>query len=84
MRTSKKRSRLTTVEIAPEQYHIECTYDDALLYCFQLNIDGKTGWRLPSVRDYLKNKGSEGHWEIEDVNMLLPITELTCIPVRDL
>ena len=34
-------------EIAPEW--IKATWDDARLYCFSLNIDGKTGWRLPTV-----------------------------------
>lgn len=35
-------------EIAPKETEIEATWDDAKLYCFSLNIGGKTGWRLPS------------------------------------
>jgi hypothetical protein len=27
------------------------TWDDARLYCFSLNIDGKTGWRLPTIEE---------------------------------
>ena len=36
-------------EIAPVETVIRANWDDAKLYCFSLNIDGKTGWRLPSI-----------------------------------
>jgi hypothetical protein len=36
-------------EIAPKSTEIQTNWEDARLYCFSLNIDGKTGWRLPSV-----------------------------------
>jgi hypothetical protein len=32
------------IEIAPKEYRIRCTYEDAKFYCFSLNIDGKMGW----------------------------------------
>lgn len=35
-------------EAAPKSAVIATNYDDARLYCFALNIDGKTGWRLPT------------------------------------
>ena len=35
-------------EIAPKSTEIQANWDDARLYCFSLNIDGKTGWRLPT------------------------------------
>jgi hypothetical protein len=35
-------------EIAPKSTEIESNWFDAKLYCFSLNIDGKTGWRLPT------------------------------------
>jgi hypothetical protein len=35
-------------EIAPKETEIQATWDDAKLYCFALNIDGTTGWRLPT------------------------------------
>ena len=38
-------------EIAPESTEIQATWDDARLYCFSLNIDDKTGWRLPTKED---------------------------------
>lgn len=35
-------------EIAPKSTEIQANWDDAKLYCFALNVDGKTGWRLPT------------------------------------
>ena len=39
------------IEIAPKSTEIESNWYDARLYCFSLNIDGKTGWRLPTVEE---------------------------------
>jgi hypothetical protein len=36
-------------EIAPKSTEVQLNWDDARLYCFSLNIDGKTGWRLPTA-----------------------------------
>lgn len=38
-------------EIAPYSYEIECAWNDAEFYCFMLLIDGKKGWRLPTLRE---------------------------------
>ena len=38
-------------EIAPKSTEIKASWDDARMYCFSLNIDGKTGWRLPSKEE---------------------------------
>ena len=35
-------------EIAPKETETILNWDDARLYCFSLNVDGKTGWRLPT------------------------------------
>jgi hypothetical protein len=35
------------VEIAPKETEVRLTWDEARMYSFSLNIDGKTGWRLP-------------------------------------
>jgi hypothetical protein len=35
------------IELAPKEYIIKCTYNEAMLYCFLMNINGKSGWRLP-------------------------------------
>ena len=38
-------------EIAPKSTEVQASWYDARLYCFSLNIDGKTGWRLPSKEE---------------------------------
>jgi hypothetical protein len=35
-------------DIAPKETEVELNWNDAVLYCFSLTIDGKTGWRLPN------------------------------------
>ena len=35
-------------EIAPKSTELRLTWDEARLYCFALEIDGKVGWRLPT------------------------------------
>ena len=35
-------------EIAPKSTELRLTWDEAMLYCFSLEIDGKVGWRLPT------------------------------------
>ena len=37
--------------IADKETEIQANWDDARLYCFALNIDGKTGWRLPTLEE---------------------------------
>lgn len=36
-------------EISPKETETILNWFDAKLYCFSLNIDGKTGWRLPTL-----------------------------------
>ena len=38
-------------EIAPKETEIKSNWDDARLYCFFLNIDGKIGWQLPTKEE---------------------------------
>ena len=35
-------------EIAPKSTEINANWDEANIYCSELKIDGKTGWRLPT------------------------------------
>lgn len=37
------------IEISPSEYEIHTGWNDARMYCFALNIGGKTGWRLPTI-----------------------------------
>ena len=38
-------------EIAPTSYERELNWDDAKFYCFSLDINGKTGWCLPTANE---------------------------------
>jgi formylglycine-generating enzyme required for sulfatase activity len=38
-------------EIAPKSTEKQLTWDEANSYCSKLNIDGKTGWRLPTKEE---------------------------------
>ena len=53
-------------EIAPKSTEIRLNWFDARLYCFSLNIDGKTGWRLPTKYElnqiYESNNDFEKDW----------------------
>ena len=50
-------------EIAPKSTEIEANWHDARLYCFALNIDGKTGWRLPTKEELNEIYESENDLE---------------------
>jgi hypothetical protein len=41
----------TTIELAPEEYWIECTFQEIKMYLFVLTIDGKQDWRLPTEEE---------------------------------
>jgi len=38
-------------EIAPKSTEIQATWDNAILYCTFLEVDGKRGWRLPTKEE---------------------------------
>lgn len=50
-------------EISPKSYEVALSWDDARLYCFSLNIDGKTGWRLPTMKELKEIYESENDFE---------------------
>lgn len=50
-------------EISPKSTEIEASWDNALLYCFSLNIDGKTGWRLPTKQESIEIYESQNNFE---------------------
>ena len=66
------------IEIAPTSENW-LTYDEALLYCFALNIDGKIGWRLPTDQEFQYHYNIRGWYLNEQCPEPLPVT-----PVRDL
>jgi hypothetical protein len=46
-------------EIAPKSTEIQSNWFDAKLYCFSFNIDGKVGWRLPTIEELVAIYKSE-------------------------
>jgi hypothetical protein len=56
------------------------TYDDAVLYCFLLNINGKIGWRLPTIEEFDCNENFV--WNFNDQTNRN--NRWHVIPVRDL
>lgn len=50
-------------EIAPKSTEIELNWYDAKLYCFSLNIDSKTGWRLPTKEELKEIYRSDNDFE---------------------
>lgn len=50
-------------EIAPKETEIQANWYDAKLYCFALNIDGKTGWRLPTKEEIAEIHESKHDFE---------------------
>jgi hypothetical protein len=63
-------------EIAPEEYEIKGQWDDAEFYCFMLSINGKKGWRLPTIQELAQIRKSrtklqlqkEMYWTSESYN----------------
>lgn len=54
------------LEIAPKSTEIQSNWHTAMSYCENLNIDGKTGWRLPTKEElneiYKYNIDFEKDW----------------------
>ena len=50
-------------EIAPKSTEIQSNWDDARLYCFALNIGGRTGWRLPTIEELNEIYQSDNDFE---------------------
>ena len=40
-----------TIEISPKEYEKKLNWDDAMMYCQLLVIDGKDDWRLPTKEE---------------------------------
>lgn len=73
------------IEISPEDYWIRRTYQESMLYCFSLIIDGKTGWRLPTPleRAYVMTRANGPVWVVNPIGRNSSYTAY-CIPVRDI
>lgn len=40
------------IEISPVEYEKHLNWSDANMYCQLLEIDGKTDWRLPTLKEF--------------------------------
>ena len=58
------------------------TYEEAVMYCFFLEIDGKKGWRLPTEREYNSYNNIWGWYQDDERQHKLTIYRIT--PVRDI
>ena len=45
------------IEVAPKEHWKYLRIEDAILYCFSLNIDSEIGWRLPTREEYEQTVG---------------------------
>ena len=74
------------IEVAPIEYHPLLNRDEAIMYCFSLNIDGKTGWRLPTFEEYSTDAltGHNGGWSTDDAQNPSFVLKWFCYPVRDI
>lgn len=76
-----------TLEVAPDEYFIEdVTYDEAIMYCFTLSVNGVVGWRLPSYDEiaYLREcRNLEDTAIASDALDYEKRYSLTVVPVRD-
>jgi hypothetical protein len=74
---TNKELKIEIGPISPESM----SYDNAMLYCFSFNLDGKIGWRMPRFNEYIASNamGWYVHDDLRHTNELYPVT-----PVRDL
>lgn len=71
-----------TIEILPSVTDRNFSYDEAVLYCFFLSENGKTGWRLPTEQEYNSYTKIWG-WYLNDARQSSHKT-LVVTPVRDI
>lgn len=73
-----------SVELAPDIYIKKTALDEAQMYCFSLNIDGKIGWRFPTPEEcYLFNLRHVDYWHTGDIGDD-PAENCLIYPVRDI
>ena len=77
------------IEISDKKYWIKGTYDDAIMYCQFLEIDGKKDYRLFNNDMERMNSGNtfgRAIWYFEDPTLSgINLKEkYLCVPVRDI
>lgn len=71
------------IEIGPVSSHA-MQYDEAVLYCFSLNIDGKIGWRMPTESEYYDEEYRKCIPDCGWFKGRKSVLKLQVTPVRDL
>jgi hypothetical protein len=76
------------IKLAPKEYWKECLIEEAMLYCFVLNVDGQLGWRLPTAFEaklqYDLIPENVAVWSTSDLSYPWGEITFTVIPVRDI
>ena len=74
------------LEPTPTEYQQVMSYSDANLYCFSLNIDGKTGWRLPTIDELgeLYKQTNDSMWCLAYCESDHDAFNRLCWPVREM
>ena len=78
------------IEVSPKEHWKYLTLEDAILYCFSLNIDNKIGWRLPTSREYEQTTGiphfalHQAEFNRMSKSQLNYDIPLRIVPVRDI
>ena len=61
------------IEFAPDEYCIYLNWYDAKVYCFALNIDGMTGWRLPTFEEFAEWIDHSEYAGVREFDIALPV-----------
>jgi hypothetical protein len=60
------------------------TYEEAIMYCFFLEIDGKKGWRLPTEQEYNSYNNVWGWYQDDQRYKPGDLQHFRITPVRDI
>ena len=74
------------IELSDRKYWLKrCTYNEAIIYCAMLEIDGKKGWRLfKNAIELLYQLEHYPCWLETDFGTYDSTKTYSCIPVRDI
>jgi hypothetical protein len=82
---------ITKIEVSHKEYWKGLTFNDSLLYCSLLTIDGKDNWRMLKNYEefyFLSEKINLERWKsawfLSDTTQYTNDAVLTIIPVRDI
>ena len=60
------------------------TYEEAVMYCFFFEINGKKGWRLPTEHEYNAYTNIWGWYQDDERNKPGDLQHYRITPVRDI